>query len=246
MMKKLAEKFVAELIDELEGGFQNGFDDVLAFAKPNITQLLKVASEPKQANLVSMFGVPPIMNFINHCNNNKDKIIDEAQKQKVKVEREVNKSGDVEMKEETKVEVRETLQQRYQRILAQDQAVLSKYQSAPNSWAYCSLDLEHSTVMTDDEQKFANPSYKNDRWANSKPTDVYFHGKLREALVDSGLFASAAVDTAMKKVDPNEIPQDVQDAYFDMMRSAVKLRVQVDPNYPSIKNTGRLEFLDQL
>jgi len=37
MMKKLAEKFVAELIDELEGGFQNGFDDVIAFAKPNIT-----------------------------------------------------------------------------------------------------------------------------------------------------------------------------------------------------------------
>lgn len=37
MMKTLAEEFIVELIDELEGGFQNGFDDVLAFAKPNIT-----------------------------------------------------------------------------------------------------------------------------------------------------------------------------------------------------------------
>ena len=71
-MKALAEKFVTELIDELEGGFENGFDDVLAFVKPNITQLLKVASEPKQANLVTMFGVPPIMNFFNHCFNNKE------------------------------------------------------------------------------------------------------------------------------------------------------------------------------
>lgn len=61
--------------------------------------------------------------------------------------------------------------------------------------------------------------------ANSKAKDVYFHGKLREALVDSGLFASAAVDKAMKNVEPNEIPQELQEAYYDMMRSAVKLRV---------------------
>ena len=47
MMKKGAEKLIVDLIDELEGGFQNGFDDLLAFFKPNLTQLLKVASEPK-------------------------------------------------------------------------------------------------------------------------------------------------------------------------------------------------------
>lgn len=56
--------------------------------------------------------------------------------------------------------------------------------------------------MTEDEQKFANPSYKNDRWQNSKPQDVYFHGKLREAIVDSGCFSSTAVDSAMKKLEP--------------------------------------------
>jgi len=33
---------------------------------------LKVACEPKQANLAAMFGVPPIMNFVNHCYNTKD------------------------------------------------------------------------------------------------------------------------------------------------------------------------------
>jgi hypothetical protein len=37
MIKKAAEKLIVDLIDELEGGFQNGFDDFLAFAKPNIT-----------------------------------------------------------------------------------------------------------------------------------------------------------------------------------------------------------------
>jgi len=53
------------------------------------------------------------------------------------------------MKEETKVEVRESLQQRYARILAEDQETMKKYQAVPNSWAYCSLDLENSTAMTE-------------------------------------------------------------------------------------------------
>lgn len=42
--------------------------------------------------------------------------------------------------------------------------------------------------------------------SNAKPTDVYFHGKLRESLVDSGLFANSAIDIAMKKVEPSSIP----------------------------------------
>ena len=106
------------------------------------------------------------------------------------------------MKEETKDEARESLQQRYARILAADQETLKKYQSVPNSWAYCSLDLEHSTAITEEEQKLTNQSYKNDRLSNSKPTDVYFHGKLRESLVDSGLFANTAIDNAMKNLEP--------------------------------------------
>jgi len=61
--------------------------------------------------------------------------------------------------------------------------------------------------------------------ANKKPKPVYFHGKLREALVDSGLFASTAVDKAMKNVEPDEIPTELQVSYFDLMRSAVNLRV---------------------
>lgn len=80
--------------------------------------------------------------------------------------------------------------------------------------------------------------------ATAKPKDVYFHSKLKEALVDSGQFASAAVDKAMKNVEPSEIPQELQDAYYEMMRSAVKLRAKLDPNYKSLKNAGRLEYLD--
>jgi len=60
------------------------------------------------------------------------------------------------MKEENKVEVGETLQQRYARILAGDQETLKKYQSVPNSWAYCSLDLENSTAISEEEQKLTN------------------------------------------------------------------------------------------
>lgn len=86
--------------------------------------------------------------------------------------------------------------------MAQDQETLKKYQPVANSWAYCSLDLENSTANTEEEKKLNNQSYKNDRWENFKPKDVYFHGKLREALVDSGLFANTAIDNAMKNLEP--------------------------------------------
>lgn len=55
------------------------------------------------------------------------------------------------MKEETKVAIKETLQQKYARLLSNDKEIMSKYQPGPNSWAYCSLDLENSTAMTEDE-----------------------------------------------------------------------------------------------
>jgi len=48
----------------------------------------------------------------------------------------------------------------------------------------------------------------------------------------------------MKNVEPSEIPQELQDAYYEMMRSTVKLRAKLDPNYKSLKNAGRLEYLD--
>jgi hypothetical protein len=54
------------------------------------------------------------------------------------------------------------------------------------------------------------------------------------------------VDEDMKRVSPGDIPAELRDAYFDMMRCAVKSKMTVDPNYPKLKNTGRLEFLDKL
>jgi len=72
------------------------------------------------------------------------------------------------------------------------------------------------------------------------------HGKIREAIIDTGLFPSTAVDEDMKRVSPADIPAELRDAYFDMMRCAVKSKMTVDPNYPKLKNTGRLEFLDKL
>lgn len=115
-MKKAAEKLILSLIDELEGGFQNGFDDLLEFMKSNITQLLKVASEPKQANLFTNFGLPPIMNFINHCQNNAETIRSSNIPTQIN-RKQLQEQEDVEMIEETK-EVAENLQSRYARILA--------------------------------------------------------------------------------------------------------------------------------
>jgi len=40
--------------------------------------------------------------------------------------------------------------------LAQDQETLKLYRPVANSWAYCSLDLENSTAITEDEKKLNN------------------------------------------------------------------------------------------
>ena len=64
----------------------------------------------------------------------------------------------------------------------------------------------------------------------SKPH--YIHVKLRESVIESGIFASKTVDDAMKQLRlESDVPDDLCEAFFKMQRCAVKARVTNDADY---------------
>lgn len=65
-MEQLITNLVSVLVIDLEEGFGN-FEDAKTFVKANITEMLTVASEPKNAKLTVMLGVNPILNFFVKC-----------------------------------------------------------------------------------------------------------------------------------------------------------------------------------
>jgi hypothetical protein len=50
----------------------------------------------------------------------------------------------------------------------------------------------------------------------------------------------------MGNLKVEEIPADLQETFFDMIRSSVKARLSKDPNYPSFKGKGMSDNLDKL
>lgn len=64
MLKGKMGTTIASWIDELEEGFVNGPDNVIAFLKENVAEILKASCEPSKKMIVNMMGVPPVMKFI--------------------------------------------------------------------------------------------------------------------------------------------------------------------------------------
>jgi hypothetical protein len=48
----------------------------------------------------------------------------------------------------------------------------------------------------------------------------------------------------MSEIAPESIPQEVRDAYFEMIKLGVKSRLIKDPNYPEWKGKGSVPNLD--
>lgn len=129
------QKAVLDIHDEIIDGFETQADFVECI-KEFATILIKAACEPAKAGLASMFGVPPIIKYVESV---------------LAANRET--SGNVEMKqaEETKAEMAtETLAQRYARILAGDKAQMTQVKHKPLSRAYVSLDLGQNASTTDE------------------------------------------------------------------------------------------------
>lgn len=62
-VQKMGSAMFSEVVADLQNGFEK-WEDVEAFLKANVHELLTVASDPAQAGLITMFGVPAIMKFL--------------------------------------------------------------------------------------------------------------------------------------------------------------------------------------
>ena len=120
----------------------DGFDskaDFIACIKEYANILIKAACEPSKAGLASMFGVPPIIKYV----------------ETVLAGTQATGSAGVEMKQEGAKQVSkvESLQERYARLFAEDKKSVSQVRIKPLSRAYMSLDLGQNMATTDEQQK---------------------------------------------------------------------------------------------
>jgi len=52
---------------------------------------------------------------------------------------------------------------------------------------------------------------------------------MREGIIDSGLFKTVSVDKEIKAI--NELPEELVQAYFDMIHKGLKFRLSKDQDY---------------
>ena len=69
---------------------------------------------------------------------------------------------------------------------------------------------------------------------------------MKQALLDSQKFSADSVQKQMGEIDPEQLPADLRDAYFEMIKCGVKARLSKDSNYESWKDKGKVPNLDAL
>ena len=92
-------------------------------------------------------------------------------------------------------------------------------------------------------------SYQKESAQKAKTHAEYFKTKMRNSLLDTGLFKSGVLDEEMKKIDAEtDIPEPLKKAYFEMVRAGIKSRLANDNDYKQLKaiNGKRYEYLGQI
>lgn len=80
----------------------------------------------------------------------------------------------------------------------------------------------------------------------AKPKPEFFHENLSKALIDTGKFSKETVVQNMGKIEPQEIPAQVRDLYFKMLKAGVQARLERDMNYPNLKGSQLVGSLEKL
>lgn len=96
-----------------------------------------------------------------------------------------------------------------------------------------SLDTSGGTQeVTQDEEAKGLQAYHLNREEKSKPKADFFKLKIREALMETDLFASNAVDNTVKGIDAKgEIPPSLLKAYYGMLAKGLRVRESLDDDY---------------
>ena len=117
----------------------------------------------------------------------------------------------------------------------------------PLSRAYKSLDLNANNDLSIEEEAVAKQAYHANRGEKAVSLGEMFKEKMRESLNDCGRYKSVTVDQELKQVDPeNDLPEELKQAYVEMLRTGIKARLIEDQDYQALKDSGRYEFLRRL
>lgn len=237
-LQRWAKSSVIAVFEEVKDGFHEGATGLIALLKVYINDLITAACEPGKAGLVTMLGVPPIMNYISdtwfaHEEASGSQDVEMA-------EEKVEESKDVEMKSET-------LMDKYARIVAQDKARIAAAQPKPTSRAYNSLNLTGQSETVDSEADMTRQAYQTDRALLAKTKPEYLKGRIREAVIQTGRLPTNQVNESMKQINPeSDIPDSLKQAFYAMMKAGVQSRIGQDADYQNLKGSGRFSALDKL
>lgn len=92
-------------------------------------------------------------------------------------------------------------------------------------------------------------SYQKESAQKAKTHGEFFKAKMRNSLLDTGMYPSGTVDTEMKKIDPEAgIPEPLKQAYFAMVKAGIKSRLANDNDFKVLKakNPDRFSHLDNI
>ena len=263
-LKAEGKLIIGEAVGDIEEGFIEGLNDVIPFLKENVSVIIKAATDPAKAALAAMMGVPPIMKYIESTYQQYQKDKEEGKlpakkvmepKDEEKKEEDNNDQitptsdaclSDALSKASSDQEKREILLSKYNEVLQRDQTNMQQRIPRPLSRAYQSLDLTADNALSVEEEMKAKQAYFADRSEKAKSKAEYFKDKMKESINDSGRFKSAEVDVQMKGLVPESIPEDLRQAYFDMIKAGIKSRLAEDQDYGKLKNSGRFDYLDML
>ena len=115
----------------------------------------------------------------------------------------------------------------------------------PHSRAYKALDLAGTGTINEEEEKIRMGEHYLSKAQKVQAKPEVFKQKLTDALHNSGRYKALAVDDEMKQVNAEtDIPEPLRNAYFDLLKAAVKTRLNADDDYKQIKGSGKTPNLD--
>ena len=114
-------------------------------------------------------------------------------------------------------------------MLQKDQALVGKYPPVANSWAYCALDLDNSSALTDLEKTRVDMTKMLEKPEVTLPFDEMLTSKVNSVMAQYGK------ETKMPEVPKvDSLPAELQSLYKDMMMKGVKSRLSKDLVYPTL------------
>ena len=108
--------------------------------------------------------------------------------------------------------------------------------------------MNANNTLVDSEEQQSRQVYQKNVSEKALSHGEFFKSKMRLSILDTGLYKSGVVDANMKDIDAALLPEELKQAYFNMIKAGIKSRLVNDNDFKEIhdKTPGRFEFLERL